>query len=683
MGVPRTAGCRAAAVAGVVLALVVAAPASAAWQKPVDVGAGALENASFLYDCGALACPPSDHVLGRFRMTGPRSGVGAITLPGLIVVSQESGKVVAGQVPTETNGLRYEVDSRLYGVTMRDGVWKLTDLNASAYEAPPWEQLSFDLGVDAAGNATLLYVDYGAGAKGENILMVRQNVGGAWRSPIQLDQPSVGQPGEDLHWAPRLAVSPNGNASVFFEDWVCPNGASYCSTVPEWTRQRRGGQWLPPQVVFQEGRPPASTATTVTDDGTATMLWSRYQPGVPVDTAPIQLMGRTLSAGVLGPAAIGPAGGGGEIHAVASPGGRNLLTVETPTQVSTRHALLASTLAGGVWTAPVTLSTQRGIGDSFIQLTGSADAADLLYLDDPWTASSEERGEQVPDLKHRRLLWRRYVSGAWQAPRPVDGGLPSPAPPSVVGPDDVAAGGGTIAFAAGALTPDGLRGADRIYAARIDSGTPTAPQPIDNGTGGWTHTVAVDRWNGANGAALFTQLAPDGNVRLYGVEDLAAGRVARAKPFGRELCTDLIGQIAGCVASSLDLVRASEATPRLAADGALVVSGTAVTVPRTVRATAAATRVLKRGTVKVAVEQAASRHRCRWWSTARRRFLAGSCRKPRFVKTSVRNGRFRLRLPGMRTGTITVWTAAASARRSQQVLRLGRSKRTVTLRRRG
>ena len=163
---------------------------------------------------------------------------------------------------------------------------------------------------------------------------------------------------------------------------------------------------------------------------------------------------------------------------------------------------------------------------------------------------------------------------------PVDGGLPALAQQSVTGPDDVAAGGGAVIFAAGAPSPDGLRGADRVYAVDVSGATPTVPVPIDNGPGGWVHAIAVDRWADGNAAAIFTQLGPDGNVRLYGVENRVAPAVSRRPVFGQEKCLDAYSQVAGCATTALDPVRAIVAPVAVAASGALVVRGTAVEVRR-------------------------------------------------------------------------------------------------------
>ena len=127
--------------------------AHATWQKPVAIRAEPLNVASFLNDCTEAGCAPSDHVLGRLHMTGPRSAVGALTVPELAVMDTESGTLVTdGRLPDDEGILEYVVRSRVFGVLLRDGTWTITDLSAFANDSAPWYGLDFDVGVDGAGN---------------------------------------------------------------------------------------------------------------------------------------------------------------------------------------------------------------------------------------------------------------------------------------------------------------------------------------------------------------------------------------------------------------------------------------------------------------------------------------------------------------------------------------------------
>ena len=672
--------------AAVVLALAAlataAAPALATWEKPVVVREQPLETASFLYSCTSEAgqvCPPIDHVMGRFRMTGPRTGVGVVTLPELYVRDSEGAAAPPGAVPSDDNEFIYDVAERLYGVTLRDGRWTLESLDA-------FGSLETDgapaLDVDAAGTATLVYYKHVEGER-ESRILVRDNVGGVWSAPTRLDGPSVG---EDSGGALRLAVAPNGDASVFFTDWVCPDGAAYCQTVPDWTVQRRAGTWLPGRAVLQEARPPGVTDTALAADGSAWFVWSRFVPGSNPDQLQLELVGRSLAGGALGTPVAGPAGSMRALHTVPGTPGSALVVYDrfaTP-----NRALDAATFDGTQWSPVTGLSTTRG-GDDFFHLEGTAGDADLFYVEGGWPPVANLRtGDGDLDPDGRRIQWRHHGPAGWTPAQPVDGGLAAPAPPSALGPDDVAAGGGTVAFAAGALSAAGGRDQDRVYATTLAPGGPGPTVPIDNGTGGWTHTIAVDRWAGGSGAALFTQLGADGNVRLYGVEDLQATPPLRRAPFGRLLCTDERSQLAGCVTEKLDVVRAEATPPKVQRDGALLVSGRALervgaaTGGGARAAASARMRALKSGSVRVAVQRRLRRGRCAWWNASKRRFLQRSCSRPLFAKTRVRKGRFALRLPklGRQNGSVTVWTRATTTRRKQQLFRLGKSKRTVTVR---
>ena len=679
----------------VVLTALVAAGApvaGAAWQKPVAIRSAPLNTAWFLNNCDQEGCPPSDHALGRLKMTGPRSAVGAVTIPEVWVYDTESGDLVTdGRVPDDENTLQYVVRSRIFGVTLRDGAWTLTDTQAFANDDAPWNGLDFDVGVDAGGNGVLVYREFvKTPGHSEGHVMVRETTPGGWGPPIRLDADSTGV--ADAGEAPQLSVAANGDVSVYFEDWVCPDRpGSYCQATANWMRQRRGGTWLPAQAVNQDARSPSAMATATGGDGTASFFWNRFGGGAA--SGALELTGRVVGAdGKLGPVVAYPAGHG-HPRAVAGPGGRALVLVERGNDGDQRTNLAATPFDGGAFGPLATLSTTRGPVD-FVALHGSSDAASLLYVEGGWRVGTGplDSGFLVFDPLRRRVMSRRWAGGAWSAPVPVDGGLAAPAQQSVTGPDDVAAGGGSVIFAAGAPSPDGLRGADRVYAVDVSGAAPTAPVPIDNGPGGWVHAIAVDRWSDGNGAAMFTQLGPDGNVRLYGVENRVAPAVSRRPVFGREKCVDAYSQLAGCATTVLDPVRAVVAPVKVAADGGLVVRGTAVqVVGRPVgargaavslgaRGAAARTRKLASGTVSVAVQQTTARRGCRWWVRSRRRFVAGSCREPVFSVTKVRGGRFALALGKVPAGRVTVWARAARGRKvRQQVLELGTSRRVVAV----
>ena len=106
----------------------------------------------------------------------------------------------------------------------------------------------------------------------------------------------------------------------------------------------------------------------------------------------------------------------------------------------------------------------------------------------------------------------------------------------------------------------------RVYATQLTSGGWTTPELIDNGPGGTVHVVGSDLESGGTGAALFTQLGADGNIRLYGVENIPGPGFTRPPIFGHALCTDASSLVAGCATARSDPISATLAPPKIEAD---------------------------------------------------------------------------------------------------------------------
>ena len=190
------------------------------------------------------------------------------------------------------------------------------------------------------------------------------------------------------------------------------------------------------------------------------------------------------------------------------------------------------------------------------------------------------------------------------------------------------------------------------------------------------HVVGADGEVSGTAAALFTQLGPDGNVRLYGVENTSGATFRRPSAFGRVLCTDAAGVVAGCTTAKLDPVRATLAPPKPQPDTSALLSGSII-LARTPVATAAAGRVR---TAQLAIQRGSGR-RCTWWSAPRKRFLRRSCRKPIFFAVRASGSRWKVRTGRLGAGTTTVWVRAVSGKRVQQVFRDRTNKRVVRVKR--
>jgi len=206
----------------------------------------------------------------------------------------------------------------------------------------------------------------------------------------------------------------------------------------------------------------------------------------------------------------------------------------------------------------------------------------------------------------------------------------------------------------------------------------TTPELIDNGPGGTVHVVAGDLEPGGSGAALFTQLGADGNIRLYGVENIPGPGFTRPPIFGQALCTDAASLVAGCVTARLDPVSATLAPPKIGPDTSAILSGS-VKSAKTPPGTAAAARRTARS-AEIAIQRTSGK-RCSWWSPPRRRFVPRSCYKPLFFAVKVTGSRWKLHTGRLGKGAATVWVRAVSGRRVQQVFRNGTNKRAVRIKR--
>jgi hypothetical protein len=360
----------------------------------------------------------------------------------------------------------------------------------------------------------------------------------------------------------------------------------------------------------------------------------------------------------------------GQTRTVAGSGGSALV-------VSTGFdgGLHAQGLTGGAFGAPANVAPGYQPGDGYFALWGTPQSAELV-----WAQGGFPEDNSPIDPSKRRIYSAALGVGGRGAPQAIDGGLSSPAPVSLDLTADIAAGGGQVVFTAGKLTVgEGVEDNEqRVYATQVTSGGWRTPELIDNGSGGTVHVVASDLEPGGTGAALFTQLGADGNIRLYGVENIPGPGFARPRIFGHALCTDASSLVAGCVTARLDPVSATLAPPKIEPDTSSILSGLVKTA-KTPSGTAVAARKTARK-AEIAIQRTSGK-RCSWWSPPRRRFVRRSCYKPLFFAVKVTGSRWKLHTGRLGKGAATVWVRAVSGRRVQQVFRNGKNKRAVRIKR--
>lgn len=649
-----------ARVASLVLAaafLALVPSARAGWQAPHDILGKPLDTGSFLYPpCDQTTCPAPTGVNGIFRMVGPRSGVGVISLPVLEVFNPDRSSAPAGAVPAVGNAYRYGVDFQLYGVSLAGGSWSVTPLGGGPI-TDDWSEPGADIAPDGNGGAMVVY-QAGVGKDVGASVWARKVTGGVWGPATQLTGPL---PLRSFSAAPRVAVLPNGGAIAVYTE---PNGGQWAMTF---SRFWNGSVWQPQSLVETGPVWPDSHTLASASDGTTVLAYG---------AEPLQGTAGTLGVRTGGAAGFDLRIDGetrpdwmGQMRAVAGPGGTGLV-VDTGDD----SGLHAQSLAGGVLAAPVTVAPGYQASDDFFSLSGTPQSATLVWVQGGWPSGNSAF---IPSQRH--IFAATLGPSGWSAPQDIGGGLANPAPYSEDLTNDVAAGGGIALFAAGALSEDLTVNEQRVYAASLGTGGWSAPQAIDNGPGGTVHVVAADAEAGGTGAALFTQLDSSGNVRLYGVEDLPNPGFTRPPMFGRVLCTDATSVVAGCVTAQLDPVHATLATPKIEPDTSVALSGSVKLAARP-RSVASAARTTK-ATAQIALERT-TKHSCSWWSVPRRRFVTGSCGKPRFTTVKVSGSHWKLRIGRLGTGAVTVWARAASGTRVQQVFKLKSNKRAITVTRR-
>ena len=416
---------------------------------------------------------------------------------------------------------------------------------------------------------------------------------------------------------------------------------------------------------------PDSLSAASGPDGSTTLAYALVLPSSG-SSQPGQLGGRAVGGG----SGFGPRVAGelrpimGQTRTVAGSGGSALV-------VSTGFdgGLHAQALTGGVFGAPANVAPGYQPGDGYFALWGAPQSAELV-----WAQGGFPEDNSSIDPSKRRIYSAALGAGGWGAPQAIDGGLSSPAPLSLDLTADIAAGGGQVVFTAGKLTVgEGIEdNQQRVYATQLTSGDWATPELIDNGPGGTVHVVASDLESGGTGAALFTQLAADGNIRLYGVENILAPGFTRPPIFGNALCTDASSLVAGCVTARLDPVSATLAPPKVEPDTSTILSGLVKTA-RTPSGTADAARKTARK-AEIAIQRTAG-NRCSWWSPPRHRFVRRSCYKPLFFAVKVTDSRWKVQTGRLGNGATTVWVRAVSGKRFQQVFRNGANKRVVRIKR--
>ena len=161
---------------------------------------------------------------------------------------------------TERIGTTLGMRGAIYSYDLTAGSGSLG--SSTLLESSTFDALAPRMGVDAAGDATLLFSLRRSGSGGD--VKVARHTGGAWSSV------SAFNPDGSLGYDPVLSVADSGEALVVWRE---------CSPCKLVARQLTGGAWRP--VLQVTSADPGYTAAAVRDDGRAIAVWSQPMAGVP------------------------------------------------------------------------------------------------------------------------------------------------------------------------------------------------------------------------------------------------------------------------------------------------------------------------------------------------------------------------------------------------------------------
>ena len=253
------------------------------------------------------------------------------------------------------------------------------------------------VGVDAAGNAIAVWLEELAGNTRNAIWASHYAAGGTWSAPATIDN-AVGNAS-----APQVAMTPSGKAVVAFVQSESNQGGQVNLVT-----NRFAGTWGTPATLAFMGQNPDHHALAVGIDGAATVAFQ-----TPDAMFPRAWSARASATGTWGPATVmGSNARPGWWPAVTVvPNGDAVMTWTETTGGLSTTSLWASRNAGGVWQAPVLLTTDSGeVLQSII--VGADSSGDVLAL---WS-------QRLAGLYTLRSARMSASTGTWSAAVNVNDG---------------------------------------------------------------------------------------------------------------------------------------------------------------------------------------------------------------------------------------------------------------------
>ena len=202
------------------------------------------------------------------------------------------------------------------------------------------------VGLDAAGNATAVWLEARADHTRNAVWASRYSAGGAWSAPATIDNP-VGSAS-----APQLAVAPSGTALVAFGQSESNQGGAQLIMT-----NRFAGAWNTPTTISSPGQNPDKPFISLGPDGVAAAVFTASD-----GTFPRAWVARSSAAGpwdapVAMVSNVQP--GWAPSVTVGANGDTVMAWTETDGGLSAT-SLWASRNQAGVWSAPVLLSPDGG-----------------------------------------------------------------------------------------------------------------------------------------------------------------------------------------------------------------------------------------------------------------------------------------------------------------------------------
>jgi len=253
------------------------------------------------------------------------------------------------------------------------------------------------VGIDATGNATAVWLEALADHTRNAVWASHYSAGGAWSTPATIDNP-VGSAS-----APQLAMTPSGTARVVFGQSESNQGGAQLLVTNRFT-----GAWGMPTTISSVGLNPDKPVIALAPDGTAAAVftssdgtfpraWVTRSPAAGPWDAPVAMVSNMQP-------------GWAPSVTVAANGDTVMTWTETDGGLSAT-SLWASRNQGGVWSAPVLLSTDGGAVLGSVSLGVDA-SGDVLAI---WS----QRLGTLYTLRSSRMS---ASTGAWSVPVTVNDG---------------------------------------------------------------------------------------------------------------------------------------------------------------------------------------------------------------------------------------------------------------------